>query len=56
VESYIAAKYVAEKYNWSVIPCAANATDMKTIDEIHDLIKKEVKAILPKKTAPATAE
>lgn len=45
VDSYCAAKYVADKYNWTIIPCAAGAGEMKSIDDIHELIKQEVKKV-----------
>jgi dTMP kinase len=51
VESYIAAKYVADKYGWTVIPCSAGVGELKSIDEIHEMIKKDVKTILPKKSS-----
>lgn len=49
VDSYLAGKYVAQKYGWDIINCSAEAGELKSIDEIHEMIKKIVKPILPKK-------
>jgi dTMP kinase len=46
VDSYLAGKYVAQKYGWDVINCAAAAGELKSIDEIHALIKAAVKPML----------
>ena len=48
VESYLAGKYVAQKYGWDVINCAAEPDELKSIDDIHEMIKKVVKPILKK--------
>ena len=49
VDSYLAGKYVAQKYGWDVINCAAKEGEMKSIDAIHEMIKKVVKPIIQKK-------
>jgi dTMP kinase len=46
VDSYLAGKYVAEKYGWDVINCVKKANELKSIDEIHGLIKRAVKPLL----------
>lgn len=45
--AYNAGKYVAEKYNWEVIPCTQNGK-MLSVDTINDKIYKSVKEILKK--------
>ena len=47
VDSYLAGKYVADKQGWDVINCAAGG-ELKSIDDIHEMIKKVVKPILKK--------
>lgn len=49
VDSYLAGKYVADKQGWEVINCVVGG-ELKSIDEIHDLIKKSVKPLLRKPT------
>jgi len=49
LESYISGKYVAQKYGWDIINCAAEVGELKTIDEIHEMVKKVVKPFLPKR-------
>ena len=44
-EASEAYKYVAEKYNWVVIDCTSGKNIM-TIEQVHDLVWKEVKKIL----------
>lgn len=39
--AYNAGKYVAKKFGWHVIPCTENG-EIKSINEIHELIKKEL--------------
>jgi len=46
VESYLAGKYVADKYGWDVISCSDGGDGIKSIDEIHNAIKKVVKGLL----------
>jgi len=48
VDSYLAGKYVADKQGWEVIGCN-DGMELKSIDEIHDLIRKSVKPLLKKK-------
>jgi len=48
VDSYLAGKYVADKQGWEVINCATGG-ELKSIDEIHELIKKAVKPVLKKR-------
>ena len=48
VESYLAGKYVAQKYGWDVVNCSAGADELKTVDEINEMIKKIVKPMLKK--------
>lgn len=48
VDSYLAGKYVADKQGWEVVNCVVNG-ELKSIDEIHELIKKAVKPVLPVK-------
>ena len=48
LESYIAGKYVAQKYGWEVINCADNM-ELRSIDEIHNMVKKSVKKLLAEK-------
>jgi len=38
-DTYNAAKHVAEKYNWNVIQCTDGSGELKTVDEIHELVK-----------------
>lgn len=40
--AYDAGIYVANKYNWAKIPCTTKDRQLKTIDEIHNLIIEEV--------------
>jgi len=47
VDSYLAGKYVAQKQGWEVINCIENG-QLKSIDDIHELVKKVVKPILKK--------
>jgi len=47
LESYIAGKFVAQKYDWEVINCA-DGDRLKSISDIHEMIKKVVKPILKK--------
>ena len=49
VDSYLAGKYVAQKYGWDVINCSSKSGELKSIDDIHEMIKKVVKSVLPKK-------
>jgi len=49
VDSYLAGKYVAQKYEWDVINCVGDGGGLKTVDEIHEMVKRVVKMILPKK-------
>ena len=48
VDSYLAGKYVADKQGWEVINCVSGG-ELKSIDEIHELIVKAVKPVLRKK-------
>ena len=48
LESYIAGKYVAQKYGWEIINCADNM-ELKPIEDIHNLVKKAVKKLLADK-------
>ena len=50
VDSYLAGKYVADKQGWEVINCVANG-ELKSIDDIHELVKKAVKPVLKKSTS-----
>ena len=45
VEAYLAGKYVAQKQGWEVINCVENG-QLKSIDDIHELVKKVVKNLL----------
>jgi len=45
-DAYRAAKHVAKRFDWKIIPCTTKKGELKTIDEIHELIKAEVKKIL----------
>jgi dTMP kinase len=47
VDSYLAGKYVAQKQGWEVINCIEDGA-LKSIDDIHELIKKVVKPMLNK--------
>jgi len=47
VDSYLAGKYVADKQGWEVVNCVSGG-ELKSIDDIHELIKKVVKPILKK--------
>jgi len=47
VDSYLAGKYVAHKQGWEVVNCVAGG-ELKSIDDIHEMIKKVVKPILKK--------
>ena len=47
VDAYLAGKYVAQKQGWDVINCAENG-QLKSIDDIHEQVKKIVKPILKK--------
>jgi hypothetical protein len=47
VDSYLAGKYVAKVQGWEVIPCSVGG-ELKSIDEIHELVKKAVKPVLKK--------
>jgi len=47
VDSYLAGKYVAEKQGWEVINCVSGG-ELKSIEEIHELIRKAVKPFLKK--------
>lgn len=40
--AYNAGKYVAKKFNWTIISCTENGK-LKSIEEIHKLIMKEIK-------------
>ncbi len=42
IDAYNSGKYVAEKYDWDVISCVKNG-DLKTVDEIHEEIMKQIK-------------
>ena len=44
-DAYKAAKYVAKKYNWSVINCMTKDGKRKTVTEIHELIREKIKQI-----------
>ena len=48
VDSYLAGKYVADKQGWEVVNCVVGG-ELKSIDEIHELVKRAVKPILKKK-------
>lgn len=41
IDAYNSGKYVAKKYNWTVIDCT-NDSKIKTIEEIHNLICKSL--------------
>lgn len=42
-DAYKAAKYVAKKYNWLAINCMNKGGERKSVIEIHELIRKEIK-------------
>ena len=48
VDSYLAGKYVAQKYGWDVVNCAGKNGELKSINEIHEMVKKVVKPMLKK--------
>lgn len=40
--AYRAGKYVAKKFNWTIINCIDSNNNLKSIEEIHNLILKEI--------------
>lgn len=45
-DAYRAAMHVAKRFDWTIIPCVTKSGELKSIDEIHELIKREVGKIL----------
>ncbi len=43
INAYNTAKWICEKYNWDKIDCINEFGDLKTIDEIHEIIYNKLK-------------